>query len=159
MGKFNTIACDNHREMVQDIPHRYPPPDTDMLTWDPPAARGNTKNQSSPSSLLITGVLVIVMGIVSAIAFESSGGPAEFGLVVIAIGVVLIIASPFVKQREEEQRLEMESTEELEEKRFKEEIAAAVQEKMKGMIKVRCKYCGSLNDETADKCESCGAAL
>ncbi len=26
-------------------------------------------------------------------------------------------------------------------------------------IRVKCKYCGSLNPESAEKCESCGAAL
>lgn len=27
------------------------------------------------------------------------------------------------------------------------------------VIKVRCKYCGSLNDETAEHCEHCGGSL
>ena len=39
--------------------------------------------------------------------------------------------------------------------RNKNDIVKAV----KSTIKVRCKYCGTLNEEDANKCESCGGAL
>lgn len=35
------------------------------------------------------------------------------------------------------------------------EIVKAV----KSTIRVRCRYCGTLNEETANKCESCGGSL
>jgi len=35
----------------------------------------------------------------------------------------------------------------------------AMAEKKATKIKLKCRYCGSLNDEHAERCESCGAGL
>ncbi len=44
-------------------------------------------------------------------------------------------------------------------KQLTEEQIAEIVKAVKSTIKVRCRYCGTLNDEAAGKCESCGANM
>jgi len=76
-------------------------------------------------------------------------------MIALIIGVILMGLSFKVKE-DEARRLESQARDdEAERQRAVQEIANAV----KSNIMVRCRYCGSLNEETASKCSSCGAAL
>jgi len=78
-----------------------------------------------------------------------------FGAVFLIVGIVMIILS-FVVKANAEKREEMEAqAAEQAHQREVQEIALAV----KSTVKVRCRYCGTLNDEVSSKCESCGATL
>jgi len=151
-------ARDNRMKMAPDSYPPYVPVPPDKSIWNPPPA-GTNQGQSHPASLLIVGILLVVVGIFASVGMRTTGAPVEFALLPIAFGVVLIIAFPIVLRMEEEKKRQIESMAELEQERFKDEVAEAVQQKMKGVIKVRCRYCGSLNDEASTKCDSCGAAL
>jgi len=86
---------------------------------------------------------------------EASTMFAVFGMIALIIGVILMGLSFKVKE-DEARRLESQARDdEAERQRAVQEIANAV----KSNIMVRCRYCGSLNEETASKCSSCGAAL
>ena len=39
------------------------------------------------------------------------------------------------------------------------EAKEAREETAKSLVKVKCRYCGSLNEQDAEKCQSCGATL
>ncbi len=74
-------------------------------------------------------------------------------------GIVCIALFFIVQRKEDEESAEIATSKEDAEERFKDEIADAVEKRMKGTIKVRCRYCGSLNDEGDVRCDSCGATL
>ena len=67
------------------------------------------------------------------------------GVVVVVVAIVNLWASNRHEEREAEIR----------------DRAAERREKARAeaMIRIRCRYCGALNERTALKCESCGATL
>jgi uncharacterized membrane protein len=121
---------------------------------------------------LILGIFMIVAGIMQ-LAMASSfrdpmsgfGGTdtgfdstmSTIGGVLIFVGFIMILLSFFVHKHEDEEEVARLETVEEERKEQIEEIAKVIKDQM--TVKVRCRYCGGLNDEKANKCESCGAAL
>jgi uncharacterized membrane protein len=122
---------------------------------------------------LVLGIFMIFAGImwsVMASSFNSNAnsgfggfdsgiesGMSAMGVVVILVGFLLIALSFFVHKHEDEEEVARLETVEEEKKEQVEEIAKAIKDQI--AVKIRCRYCGSLNDESANKCESCGAAL
>lgn len=80
---------------------------------------------------------------------------AIFATITLIVGVIFIAISLKLRQ-DEKTRLETAAriAEESHNQRVR-EIAEAV----KSTIKVRCRYCGTLNEEDSSNCESCGATL
>ena len=99
------------------------------------------------------------MMMIMSFVFAGMGAPGVFSAFAFLIGLIAVVSSYVSYRRKEGEAEEMAIAAEETQKRFKEEVAEAVKDSMKGTIKVRCRYCGSLNDENANKCESCGAAL
>jgi len=98
---------------------------------------------------------MMVMGIV----FAGMGAPGLFVLFAFVAGLIMIAWFYFAREEEAElAEREAIASDEADE-RLRDEVAQAVKDSMKGAIKVRCRYCGSLNDEKANKCDSCGATL
>jgi hypothetical protein len=99
------------------------------------------------------------------------GSSGTFGGGVIFIGLLMVLAATAGRKWESEEYLfpepeyqwepdtytanDVNRFREQDRKREIEEIVKAV----KATIKVRCRYCGRLNEEKANKCESCGGAL
>ncbi len=99
--------------------------------------------------------MMIVMGFV----FAGMGAPGAFVVFAFLAGVFVIVMSFVAAERRQREAKENALAAEEADEKFKDEVAEAVKERMKGTIKVRCRYCGSLNDEEAVKCDSCGATL
>jgi rubrerythrin len=80
---------------------------------------------------------------------------AIFATITLILGFVLIAIS-FKVRRDEQMRLETMARIAQEDRDLQiHQIAEAV----KSTVKVRCRYCGTLNEENASNCESCGATL
>lgn len=80
---------------------------------------------------------------------------AVFGAILLLIGIVLILLSFKLKNDERIRQESQVMAEEAARQKTIQDIAEAV----KTNIRVRCQYCGALNEETALKCTSCGASL
>ncbi len=92
--------------------------------------------------------------------FAVSNGAPGFFLLFAVLMAIMGIASAIASVGKQERLAQEKAAAELEaQERLRNEIADAVKQNLKSNIKVRCKYCGSLNDETATKCDSCGAAM
>jgi sensor histidine kinase YesM len=80
---------------------------------------------------------------------------AIFATITLILGFILIAIS-FKVRRDEQMRL-VTMARIAQENRDQQisQIAKAV----KSTIKVRCRYCGTLNEEDASNCDSCGATL
>ena len=104
---------------------------------------------------MIAAVLMFVV----ALFMLGLGAPGTFAIVPIIFAFLLIVGAVLSKQNEDRLAREAASAELQRQERLRNEIAEAVKESMKSNIKVRCRYCGSLNDESASKCDSCGATL
>lgn len=100
-----------------------------------------------------------VMAAFMSIVFASMGAPGVFVVFPLIAGFLFVIVGLAAKGHEERLAEEERARAEEERDRFKEEVAQSVKETMKGTIKVRCRYCGALSDESEEKCESCGAPL
>jgi rubrerythrin len=125
------------------------------IDFNPPNPSGSERTQRSSEQLLGIGIAMIVMSIV----FGSLGIGCTVPVFAFIGGVICIVLFFIVRGKEEEEAEVRADAAQEAEKRFKDEIADAVKERMKGTIKVRCRYCGSLNDEEAHRCDSCGATL
>lgn len=86
---------------------------------------------------------------------EAARMVAIFASGTLIFGLILIVAS-FMARQSEQTRLETEAR--IAQERHDQNVQEIVQA-VKSTIKVRCRYCGTLNEETASNCESCGAAL
>ena len=138
--------------MASEVPIDFTPTPGIGNHTTPAPAGGAPQN---PAGFVVAGVGMIIMSFV----FMSTGAPGGFSAFAFLAGLVcfaLFFVTRGKMERDAEKRAE--AAEEAEE-RFKDEIAEAVKERMKGTIKVRCRYCGSLNEEEAVKCGSCGATL
>jgi zinc-ribbon domain len=123
---------------------------------------------------LVAGVLFLIIGIVQAAVVSSwsndsmfpdsgfSNAAAIIPVFTILIGVILVIVSFVIRGSEitaseareravEEQRIEQERLR----ARERQEMVNAI----KSTVMVRCEYCGTLNEESAPNCKSCGANL
>ncbi len=128
-----------------------------------------TEEDRSPNwaGMLVAGVLFVIIGVVMLSTSSGIGGGVIF------VGVLMLIGARVAKKWEDddtifadldnnwEQEMQSYSMDEAlawrSEERQKEieEIVKAV----KTTIRVRCKYCGTLNEEKANKCESCGGSM
>lgn len=79
---------------------------------------------------------------------------------VFLLAVISLIGGLAASKDEERRRamVEQREVEAMDRDRLVEDITRSVKKSM-GFIKVRCRYCGGLNDEHDEKCESCGAPL
>ena len=143
---------------------KHPDPETGLRDSD---ARGFTDyRDASWSGVAAVGSLLVIIGIFT---LESSGA---LGGGVILIGLIIVIGAGAGRKWESEEEDLFQEPEyywepdtytkddinrfrEQDRKREIEEIVKAV----KATIKVRCRYCGMLNEEKSNKCESCGGAL
>lgn len=139
-------------------------------TWTPsPAPYGS----QGPAwvGLLVLGIMLIISGMMSIAFFsapDTSGGyydpfaqqDADFnrttdtmGGIMIFGGLVMILVSFLVKSHESSLAERMAAT--------RSEQAQSEPEKrvVEEVIKVRCRYCSTLNDVSAKHCISCGAVL
>jgi ribosomal protein L40E len=104
---------------------------------------------------IIWAIIALAMGF-----FAVSQGAPGFFLLIAVLMAVFGIASAAASERQQQRAVEEKAAVELDaQERLRNEIAEAVKDSIKSNIKVRCRYCGSLNDETATKCDSCGATL
>jgi uncharacterized membrane protein len=118
--------------------------------------------------LLVLGIMLIISGIMSIAFFSSDDSSYDpwaqqdsdfdkttntMGAIMIIGGFVMILVSFMVKSHETSlvermARFEPREQEPESERRVVEEL-----------IKVRCRYCSTLNDVNAKHCISCGAVL
>jgi hypothetical protein len=120
--------------------------------------------------LVVVGFLLMIIGLSMAPASSSFGGGVMF------IGLLMILGARFAKKWEDDGSLladiDSTSSQELDEiadegvdydywemqQRRQQDIQEIVKA-VKSTIRIRCRYCGTLNEEKANKCESCGANL
>lgn len=132
------------------------PGSTDIHFHTPPPRPSQASSERhSHLNVLLGGVLFVAMGFV----FAGTGAPGIMVLFPFAAGFLMIGYSFVHKRTVEERALEEERAASEARERLRDEIAESVKERLKGDVKVRCRYCGALNDEHDDKCESCGAPL
>jgi sensor histidine kinase YesM len=80
---------------------------------------------------------------------------AIFATISLILGFVFIAVS-FKVKRDELTRLQTMARIAQE---SRDQQISQITKAVKSTIKVRCRYCGTLNDEDASNCESCGATL
>ena len=120
---------------------------------------------------MVIGIIFVFSGCatlaMSSVMFDQSSDPffedatdgfstmaTVMGVGTILVGAVLLLLSWKVKGREEAQE---DHQRDLVSAQF--QTAQPAPERTVEVIKVRCRYCGSLNDTGASKCVSCGATL
>lgn len=109
------------------------------------------------TAVIFIGVLILAVAFAS---FAASIGAPWFFVIAAFVVPFLWVANVLIRRGvEEERRAEAQRAADEERERLKEEVAQSVKETMKGTIKVRCRYCGALHDESDEKCSSCGAPL
>lgn len=88
------------------------------------------------SHTLVASALFFLM----AFGTAAAGAPVGFPVLLIILGIALLVAYPFGKQKvldlHEEKLRAYEEAQEL----LREEVAQTVRETLKGRVKVRCKY-------------------
>jgi hypothetical protein len=117
--------------------------------------------------MIVVGVLLMLIGVILLSASSTVGGGVIF------IGILMLAGAWMAQkwdyddtafsdlddrwQNEFESQSIDEEFQDISTARQKEieEIVKAV----KSTIRVRCRYCGTLNEEKSNKCESCGASL
>lgn len=106
------------------------------------------------------GAVVGFVAMIGAAVFLAFMGMPGFFVGFAIFAAFLVLIGGLAGSISEEQRIMRAEEAEAEAKeRFKEEVAQSVKQKLEGTIKVRCRYCGALNGEQDEKCESCGAPL
>lgn len=115
----------------------------------------NSDPRQNPAGAVIAGIMMMIMSFI----FAGMGFPWIFSVFAFLAGMIAVILSFASYRRHESEAEERVTAAEEAQERFKEEVAEAVKESIKGTIKIRCRYCGSLNDENANRCDSCGATL
>ncbi len=115
--------------------------------------------------VVLVGVAFFAMGIL--LAGVSGGG----SLIFVFLGVLIILAAMAAKNIDFEEPspdIEPESYDYTESfapqydeyrRQLRQDEIDQIVKAVKTTIRVRCTYCGTLNEEKADKCESCGAPL
>jgi len=122
--------------------------------------------------MAFVGILLILTGMA---ALSTSG---SLGAGVIFLGFLMLIGSRTVKRWVEDVEASSDMDTDMDyEWQQEEDDARAIEQELqarraarqkeideivkavKSTIRVRCQYCGTLNEETANKCETCGASL
>jgi hypothetical protein len=115
----------------------------------------SSKPSSTPRGAVGGFILIVVM----ALAFAVAGAPGLFVGLMFVVAVLSLIGGLASSRDEAQKRMTAELAEAEARDRLAKDVARSVRESMTGMIKVRCRYCGGLNGENDEKCESCGAPL
>jgi hypothetical protein len=125
------------------------PPDSD--TFVPPHTPPNTDSGGAPErgllGLLGVGFFVFVAIIMIGMA-AGSGAPGWFILVLFAMIVFVVLRFVIVSKSPPAETPAPQQV-----------VKEVHVETIKETVRVRCRYCGSLNLETDTKCQSCGATL
>ncbi len=155
---------------VDKAPHTYSSKEMVPYLYDVSNyALAQDPNDYTPSfvGIAIMGVFFVIMGA----SLVVTGSPLGAGLVF--MGVLFIAGSWFGHKWYEYGDLASEPDSEAysdsrafepvmspwaKEEARKKEVEEIVKT-VKSIIKVRCRYCGTLNEENANKCEKCGGAL
>jgi ribosomal protein L40E len=139
--------------------HPTPPYDTwpepSQTTPDTPPSVGG----SNWIGLLFGGFMFIALGIIVGSA-EPDADP--FPAVMILMGVVVMLLAPLARRSEIEANIQRDlrlEEQQAEDERLREEEKQEIVRAVKSTIKIRCRYCGTLNEEKATRCESCGGSL
>ena len=143
------IASSSSTELVSTD---YVLPGTNPST---PSMLSSRSVEQKPEGYIAGGVMMLVMAMV----FGAVGAPGFMILAVVVFALISFVMYFITKQQQVDRYYQEQMAAEEAEQHLKEQIAEAVKESLKGSIKVRCKYCGSLNEERNAKCDSCGAAL
>jgi mannose/fructose/N-acetylgalactosamine-specific phosphotransferase system component IID len=108
--------------------------------------------EKGPAALLGVVVFVIIAMVMIAMVIGSGIGGSFVGLWIFALIVIVIfvIARYAIAEKTPETSSGGESTNATREVRI---------ETIRETVKVRCRYCGTLNLETDTKCQSCGGNL
>jgi hypothetical protein len=113
------------------------------------------------------GILMVISGLYVLPIIGSAGAG------IIAVGFFMIIGAFFAKRWEGDDEvfadLDYNWEEEMNARAIEDSLRMRRQERqreieeivkvVKSTIRVRCRYCGTLNEEKANKCESCGGSL
>lgn len=147
--------------------HPFPQDESWSQLYESQEIDSDDARKPSWIGLIAVGILFFLMGI--AMIHESPG----VGLGFVFFGLILIIGSnsarKWVIDQEESMEADAQWEEEEAARTWQQDIQARQELKqreideivkaVKSTIRVRCRYCGTLNEETANKCESCGGSL
>jgi hypothetical protein len=125
------------------------------------------EREASWAGMAAVGFIVMSFGLFMAPVNPSLGG----GIMI--IGICMMIAASAAKKWERSPEvfadLDYKWEKEMEARLYENEIRSRYEERqlkiddivkaVKSTIRVRCRYCGTLNTEKANKCESCGGSL
>jgi len=137
-------------------PEFFPPDHIQSgITLTPPMMSSSRSNEEKPEGLIVVGIMMFIMAIV----LGANGAPGFMILFAFLFSFLLFFVYFIAKQRQADRYYQEQMEAQEAEDRLKEQIAQAVKESLRGNIKIRCRYCGSLNEDKAAKCESCGATL
>lgn len=134
---------------------------------DEPRYRTDEDELQKWPGLIIFGAVSILAGLV----FISK--ETNLSIIFFVMGICLFVFGAIVRKIEGAAYVPSEIDAEWKEKTENEEIKQDFESRLlhrqrdkdeivkevKSTIKVRCRYCGTLNDEGANKCESCGGVL
>jgi len=154
------LEAEDHVQEVKDDVLSLPP---DLDEWTE-----ESLHEPSWAGIIVVGVFLIILGI------GVTGISAGLGVGFVFIGIVMVVggatsagkegidavyerslADQFVQTEEEGELEDAIQARKVARQQEVEEIIRAV----KQTIRIRCRYCGTLNEEKANKCESCGASL
>jgi len=147
------------------------PKETNEVSWssayEPQAVDDEDLHEPNWPATMAVGIICIVIGF--GMLVVSFG----FGMGFVLMGFLLIVGGILGSGRESDAgygQTQADQWEQVETEHDWEAAARGRQEArkrevqeiikvVKSTIRVRCRYCGTLNEESANKCESCGASL
>ena len=156
-----------------DIEHNVAPQEAHEISWssafEPKEEEEDDEELHEPNwtATVVIGAVFILFGFF--VIFVSVG----IGIGVVFLGVLVTVGGFTGKKAEENaeiEQMQVAEHERMEAEREWEEAARARQQArqqeieeivkaVKTTIRIRCRYCGTLNEESANKCEACGGSL
>lgn len=145
------------RSSVEGIPYTYEVKREDS-SEDRPA---------NFSALMLIGTLLFITGMAAlSVNFAVAGAVAGLGFLMMIGGAFAVKMNSLADLRtdlDEEYKVGYGESDTVRDSWAKAEARKKevdeIVKTVKSMIRVRCRYCGTLNDETANKCEKCGGTL
>lgn len=119
--------------------------------------RYEDRGRTPPTPAGAVGGFILI--VVIALVLAAAGAPGLFVGMLFLFALIALVGGLAASKNEAERKYMEELAEDEARERFVDDVATSVKERMTGMIKVRCRYCGALNGEHDEKCESCGAPL
>lgn len=168
----DTIDLMDLKPKMVDIQTNTAPQDADEISWSSAFEKKEEVEEEDlgePNWVAVAAIGAVVTFFGLGMVGTSFG----FGVGMIFLGIMMIGAALAAKKgadNAEDESLRAAQFEKMEQQLEWEEAARQrqrerereVQEIIKAVkttIRVRCRYCGTLNEEKANKCESCGAIL